>query len=233
MLLHIVLIIAGLGFFLGLTYWPRIWVNRVFKKYKTPDNLFDGTGGELAVHLLKELSIENVTVEQTSAEQDHYDPVKKIIGLSPDIYSGKSLTAITVAAHEVGHVMQHVSGYKLFALRLSLVRLSHIAEKLGSAAIIAMPVFALVSRSPAVGAIIFGLGISGIALGTLVHILTLPVELDASFNRALPTLKTGNYISESQLSHAHVILKAAAYTYVAGSLANLFNLYRWIRILKR
>lgn len=208
-------------------------MNRVFKKYSSPDNLFDGTGGELAIYLLEELKIKNVTVEQTTAGQDHYDPVEKVVRLSPDIYAGKSLTAITVAAHEVGHVMQHVSGSKLFKLRLSMVRIAQVAEKLGSAAIIAMPVFALITRSPAVGGLIFGLGIAGIAFGTLVHFITLPVELDASFNRALPLLKSGNYISESQSTHARVILKAAAYTYVAGSLANLFNLFRWIRILRR
>lgn len=206
---------------------------RVFKKYKIPENLFEGTGGELAKHLLEELKISDVAVEQGAPEQDHYDPVKKTICLSPDIYSGKSLTAITVAAHEVGHVMQHVSGYHFFRLRLSLVRVSHIAEKLGSAVIMAMPVIALVSRSPVVGGITFALGISGIALGTLVQLITLPVELDASFKRALPVLKTGQYITEQQSVHARVILKAAAYTYVANSLANLFNLYRWIRILKR
>lgn len=231
--MHIGLIIVALFILLGLTYWPRLWIERVFKKYKTPENLFEGTGGELAKHLLKELKVEGVSVEQGAEGQDHYDPVKKQVCLSPDNYSGKSLTAITVAAHEVGHVMQHVSGDNLFKLRLSLVRFAHGAEKLGSAAIIAMPVIAMLSRSPVIGGITFAIGISGIALGTLVQFITLPVELDASFKRALPVLKAGKYISEDQLVHARVILKAAAYTYVASSLANLFNLFRWIQILKR
>jgi Zn-dependent membrane protease YugP len=208
-------------------------VERVFKKYKSPENLFEGTGADLAKHLLEELKIENVSVEQGADGEDHYNPVNKRVCLSPDVYSGKSLTAITVAAHEVGHVMQDVSGYSLFTMRQSLVRVAHVAEKLGSAAIMAMPVIALVSRSPAMGTIVFGLGISGIALGTLVQLVTLPVELDASFKRALPTLTAGKIITADQSVHARVILKAAAYTYVANSLANLFNLFRWIRLLKR
>ncbi len=208
-------------------------MNRVFKKYSSPEDLFEGTGGELAIYLLEQLNIKNVTVEQTDPEQDHYDPVEKVVRLSPDIYSGKSLTAITVAAHEVGHVMQDMSGSKLFKLRLSMVRIAQVTEKMGSAAIIVMPFIGIITRSPAVGGLIFGLGIAGIAFGTLVHFITLPVELDASFNRALPMLKSGNYISESQSTHARVILKAAAYTYVASSLANLFNLFRWFRILRR
>ena len=153
--------------------------------------------------------------------------------LSPENYDGKSLTAITVAAHEVGHAMQHASGYRFFQLRHALAHFAHYTEKMGTAAIVAMPVLALVTRSPGVGGAVFVLGIAGIAMGTLVHLATLPVELDASFGRALPVLLKGDYISQDQSWHARRILKAAALTYVAGSLASLLNLYRWIAILRR
>jgi len=230
--MHILLIIIVI-ILLGLIYLPSYWVNKVLTKYKEPDDLFPGTGGELAAHLLKELGISNVIVEETEPGQDHYDSIMKAVRLSPDIYNGKSLTAITVAAHEVGHAMQDAAGFKLFKLRHKLVIIAHSTEKLGSVAIISMPVIALLTRSPAIGGAFLFLGILGIAFGTLVHLVTLPVEWDASFKRAMPVLLSGEYINENQSRHALKILKAAALTYVASSLASLLNFYRWIAILRR
>lgn len=231
--MHIVLIAVVVVLFAGLMYLPSYWVARVLKKYRSPDDLFPGTGGELAAHLLQQLNIEGVVVEETDPGQDHYDPVDRAVRLSPDNFNGRSLTAVTIAAHEVGHAVQHNSGYYYFRLRHSLARFSQVTEKLGSAAILAMPVVALVSRSPVLGGLVFIIGISGIAFGTLVHLATLPVEWNASFGRALPLLLQGEYISQNQSRHAQRILKAAALTYVAGSLASLLNLYRWIAILRR
>ena len=231
--MHIVIILIAVLAVAALIYAPGIWVRRVLQKYSRPDDLFPGTGGELAVHLLKRLEIQGVSVEQAEPDQDHYDPEARAVRLSPDNFNGKSLTAITIAAHEVGHAVQHAAAYPMFGLRHRLVYVAHFAEKLGSAAIIAMPFFALATRSPAAGGIIFLLGVGGIALGTLVHLVTLPVEWDASFRRALPLLQSGDYISSEQMVHARKILKAAAFTYVAGSLASLLNLYRWIAILRR
>jgi Zn-dependent membrane protease YugP len=91
----------------------------------------------------------------------------------------------------------------------------------------------LVARIPQVSFLMFFIGFLSMALSTLVHFVTLPVELDASFNKALPVLKQGGYLREDDLPHARRILKAAALTYVAGSLASLLNLSRWIAILRR
>ena len=230
--MHIFIIIIAV-LVLALVFWPSYWVKKVLTKYQEPNDLFPGTGGELAVHLLEKLNIEDVSVEETEPGHDHYDPVAKAVRLSPDNFNRKSLTAITVAAHEVGHAMQDASGYPLFKLRHVLVRFAFYSEKLGSMAILAMPVIALVTRSPIVGGGLFLIGIMGIAFGTLVHLVTLPVEWDASFKRALPVLIKGEYINDMQSKHAHKILKAAALTYVAGSLASLLNFYRWIAILRR
>jgi uncharacterized protein len=230
--MHILLIIIVV-LVLALVFWPSYWVKKVLTKYQEPDDLFPGTGGELAVHLLEKLNIDGVSVEETEPGQDHYDPVAKVVRLSPDNFNRKSLTAITVAAHEVGHAMQHASGFPLFKLRHKLVNFAVYFEKLGSMAILAMPVIALVTRSPVVGGSLFLIGILGIAFGTLVHLVTLPVEWDASFKRAMPVLIKGEYINDMQSKHAHKILKAAALTYVAGSLASLLNFYRWIAILRR
>lgn len=231
--MHILLIILAVVLVAALMWLPNYWVTRVLKKYESPGDLFPGTGGELAVLLLEHSKIEGVSVEQADPNQDHYDPVDRVVRLSPNNLNGKSLTAITIAAHEVGHAIQHASGYPIFKLRHSLVAISRFTEKLGSAAIMAVPLLALVSRSPTLGGLVFMLGISGIAFGTLIHLITLPVEWNASFGRALPLLRSGEYISESQSYHAHKILKAAAFTYIAGSLASLLNLYRWIAILRR
>lgn len=167
--MHIFIIITVV-LLLALVFLPSYWVKKVLTKYKEPDDLFPGTGGELAVHLLDKLNINDVSVEETEPGQDHYDPVAKAVRLSPDNFNRKSLTAITVAAHEVGHAMQHASGYPLFKLRHKLVHFAVYFEKLGSMAIIAMPVVALVTRSPVVGGSLFLLGILGIAFGTLVQI---------------------------------------------------------------
>ncbi len=231
--MHMILIVIAVVMVAALIYGPSLWVNRVMQKYKTPGDLFPGSGAELARRLLKQCGIDGVIVEQTDPGRDHYDPETGAVRLSPDHYNGKSLTAITVAAHEVGHAVQHRLNYPFFNLRHKLVYLAHFAEKLGSVAIIAVPVLVLAMRSPAAGGVVFLFGIFGIAVGTLVHLLTLPVEWDASFGRALPLLNAGNYLSEAQSVHARKILKAAALTYVAGSLASLLNLYRWIAILRR
>ena len=231
--MHVLLIILVVVLVAGLVFWPSYWVKKVLTKYHKPDDLFPGTGGELAVHLLEQLKIDGVTVEETKPGQDHYDPSTKVVRLSPDNFNGKSLTAITVAAHEVGHAMQHESGYRLFKLRNTLVHIAYHTEKLGSIAIFAMPIITLLTRSTVAGGFLFLLGILGIAFGTLVHLVTLPVEWDASFRRAMPVLVKGEYINDAQSKHAHKILKAAALTYVAGSLASLLNFYRWLAILRR
>jgi Zn-dependent membrane protease YugP len=217
---------------LAIVFLPSLWVRRVMTKYEEPANLYPHSGAELARKLIDDLGLD-VGLEQGQPRQDHYDPTSRTVRLSPDNYSGRSLTAVTVAAHEVGHAMQHVAGYRPLLLRTSLARTAMVAEKLGAFALAAMPVVALLTRSPVSGVTMLALGIGGIAIGTLVHLITLPVEWNASFDRALPTLKDGKYLPERHLPHAKQILTAAALTYVAGSLASLLSLYRWIAILRR
>jgi hypothetical protein len=129
--------------------------------------------------------------------------------------------------------MQHAEGYRPLLLRTALAKTATVAEKLGAFALAAMPVVALLTRSPLSGMTMLVLGIGSIAIGTLMHLITLPVEWNASFDRALPTLRGGDYLPEPHLPHAKKILTAAALTYVAASLASLLSLYRWIAILRR
>jgi len=226
------LIAFGLILILAIIFGPQYWVTHVLKKYSVQQDHFPGTGGELAEHLIQKHELHGVKVETTKSG-DHYDPTDKTVRLTEDKFNGKSLTAITVAAHEVGHAIQHRNGYLPFELRQRVVFVAMAAEKVGALAMIALPLLALVSRSPRLGIIMFIIAIGSMLIGTLVHFITLPVEWDASFKRALPILKQGEYISDREMKHANKILKAAALTYVSGSLASLLNLGRWIAILRR
>ena len=104
----------------AVIFLPGIWVQRVLTRYSRPDDRYSGTGAELARLLLDRYDIDGVTVEETD-QGDHYDPVEKVVRLTPEKYGGKSLTAITVAAHEVGHALQDHKGYKPLKYRTHLV----------------------------------------------------------------------------------------------------------------
>ena len=204
------------------------------KKYASPDDRYPGNGAQFASHLLKRLEINDVEVEQAEAKTgDHYDPVAKKIRLSEGFYNGQSLTAIVVAAHETGHAIQHHSHYSLFRLRTLLAFVAAITEKTGVVLLMLMPILSLISRSPVVGLGTTGVAIIMLGIGVVVHLITLPVEWDASFKRALPLLEAGDYLKPEDYQPARKILRAAAMTYVAGALASLLNMSRWLAILKR
>lgn len=217
---------------IAIIYGPQYWVSYTMRQYSHQQEHFPGTGGELAKHLVDKFQLQGVKVEVTE-QGDHYDPIDRAVRLTKDNLNGKSLTAIAVAAHEVGHAIQHQAGYAPFTLRQNLAVLAIGAEKIGAFMMFALPVLALISRSPRMGLAVFVLAIGSMFIGTIVHLVTLPVEFDASFKRALPILKEGNYISPTEHKQAKKILTAAALTYVSGSLASLLNLARWIAILRR
>ena len=211
---------------------PQLWTRRVFAQHSAPRPDFPGTGGELARHLLNRFDMQHIKVEPTELG-DHYDPESKAVRLTPDVFSGKSLTAVTVAAHEVGHAIQDHIGYQPLAERSRLVRIAQGAEKLGVVIMMGIPIAAALARTPAAGVLVMVAGLATMGISTLVHLVTLPVEWDASFRRALPVLRQGNYLSAEDEQGARRILTAAALTYVAASLASLLNLWRWITFLRR
>jgi Zn-dependent membrane protease YugP len=206
----------------------------VLRKYSQPADRYrqQGTGAELARHLLDRFNLPDVGVEETQAG-DHYDPQARRVRLSAANYRGHSLTAITVAAHEVGHAIQHARGEVLFDYRQRLVRAAMTGERIGGLLLLAAPIVLVITRVPQAGLLVLLIAVGSMAVGTLVHLVTLPVELDASFNKALPILREGDYLHDGDLPHARRILKAAALTYVAGSLASLLNLGRWLMVLRR
>jgi Zn-dependent membrane protease YugP len=219
---------------LGCVFLPSMWVKHVLRKYSKPADRYrdKGSGAELARHLLDRFELNDVKVEQTEAG-DHYDPQAKAVRLTPDNYAGHSLTAITVAAHEVGHAIQDARGEALFKTRQRLVGVAVKGERVARVMLLAAPVLMVLTRVPQAGALMLLIGVLSMALGTIVHFVTLPVELDASYGKALPILKEGDYLHDGDLRHAQKILKAAALTYVAGSLASLLNLGRWLAVLRR
>ena len=217
---------------LGIVFVPGAWVQHVLQKYSKPADRYGGTGAELARHLLDLHGLEAITVEETTAG-DHYDPIEKAVRLTPDKFSGRSLTAITVAAHEVGHALQDHQDYKPLRYRTHLVRAAQKFEKLGAGILMVSPFIGAITRVPGLGILTFLGGLMTLGTATLVHMVTLPTEFDASFNRALPLLDKHEILIPSDRRHARRLLRAAAFTYVSASLMSLLNIARWFAILRR
>jgi uncharacterized protein len=218
---------------ISLIFGPQMWAKHVFKKYAIEIDALPGTGGELAEHLITRLDLKEVHVEEGEQNENYYDPENKLVKLSPENFNGKSLTAIAVAAHEIGHAIQDQIGYRPLSLRSRLAKLSWFSEKIAAVLLVAFPFISLLTRVPAVGIFTLVCGITILILPVIVNLITLPVEWDASFKRALPVLIAGEYIPESAIPIAKQILTAAALTYLAASLSSILNFYRWLIFLRR
>ena len=218
---------------LCVVFLPQFWVRRVIKKYSVTVDELPGTGGELARHLLDRFAMDEVRLEQTKDGADHYDPETRTVRLAKAHLDGKSLAAVTIAAHEFGHALQHHTGYQPLLWRTRLAKLAAGAEKVASFILVSLPFVLLFTRAPILSALLLLAGLTVLCLPIILHLFTLPVEFDASFRRALPILDEGRYLPATAMPIARRILTAAALTYVAGSLASLLNIYRWIAILRR
>lgn len=225
--MHILIIVIAVAL---LLYAPQWWARHIFRRYQQGAPL-DGTAAELVQHLAKRYRLNQLTVEVTKLG-DHYDPLSKTVRLLAEHYDGSDLTSITIAAHEFGHALQHHNNEMGLRLRTGLAKLAALIEKMGSLFFILAPILALITRTPSSGISLFVIALASMGLATLVHIVTLPVELDASFNKALPILEQG-YVPAKQIPGAKKILRAAALTYVSASLASLLNVGRWLALLKR
>lgn len=218
---------------LAAIFGPQLWAKRVLAKHAVERADLPGTGAELANHLLRTAHLDGYTVAEAPAGTgDHFDPRSRVVALSSTHYDKRSLAAAVVAAHEVGHAIQHYIGYRPLKFRTQLATAAALAERLASMLLVAMPFVTVISRAPSAGAGMLIVGIAIMGLPVLVHLITLPVEFDASFKRAMPILEQG-YLDRKDLPHARRILTACALTYLAVSLASLLNFWRWIRILRR
>jgi Zn-dependent membrane protease YugP len=223
--------IVGLLLFLALAILPSLWVQAVLARHGRERADFPGTGGEFARHLLDEMNLGDVKVEETSLG-DHYDPETKTVRLLPRHFGGRSLTAVVIAAHEVGHAMQDATNYRPLKARTRLAKTAIIVQRVGTIAMFAAPVAAALTRHPAGALIPIAAGVAIMSMSVVMHLTTLPVEFDASFGRALPVLKAGKYVPERDIPAARSILRAAAFTYVAAALMSLINIARWLRVLR-
>lgn len=216
----------------ALVFGPGLWVRRVLERYSEPDDRYKGTGAQLARHLLDKHGLGDVTVERTP-DGDHYDPQEKAVRLTDDKFDGRSLTAITVAAHEVGHALQDRDSYPPLRLRTRLVKVGRGIEKVGAGVLMLSPFIGALTRAPQVSLLMFAAGFVTLGTSALIHFVTLPTEFDASFNRALPILDKFGILKRVDRPHARRLLRAAALTYVSASLMSLLNIARWFAILRR
>ncbi|HMO61376.1 MAG TPA: zinc metallopeptidase [Ferruginibacter sp.] len=198
-----------------------------FKAYSQVPTSSGLSGKEIAEKMLRDNGIYDVQVVSVQGFlSDHYDPTKKTVNLSPDVYQGRTVAAAAVAAHECGHAVQHATAYSMLMLRSRLVPVTQISTSLSQWVIIA-----------GIGMYGFGggnqtlllVGIVLFAVSTLFSLVTLPVEFDASA-RALKWLDTANITRTTEHEKAKDALKWAASTYVVAALASIAMLVQYILI---
>jgi len=216
---------------LGAILLPQFWVRHVFARHAHERADIPGTGGELARHLIERFKLDGVSVEQTE-QGDHYDPAEKAVRLSSDNYAGRSLTAVAVAAHEVSHALQDAYGERSFRVWQQLASLARVTDRMAGVFFIAAPFLAILARTPLALVALIGAGIALLSVRVIVTLVSLPLEFDASFSKALPILRQGSYVADNDMPAVRSILRAAAFTYLAASLMSLVNLARWVRMLR-
>ena len=201
---------------------PSLWVNYTLKKYNKflPDMPF--TGKELGDKILQEQNISNVLIKSIK-QMDHYNPIEKKIHIGEDKINKKSITSIAVVVHEIGHAIQDKENYKPLKLRQTLVEKTLIFQRLGSFLLfIGLPSIFAFTKSPFITFIAAIIIMGCLSTNVLIHFITLPVEFDASFKRALPILQ--KYVPKANMHQCKSVLRAAAFTYLAQSIVSIFRL---------
>lgn len=205
-----------------LATYAQIKVQSTFSRYSKVGARSGLTGAQVARRLLDANHLYDIPIELTTGMlSDHYDPRKKVLRLSPDVYHSNSLAALGVAAHEVGHVLQDELGYIPFNIRMAIVPLATIGSQL------AFPLLfiGLIFQLPALAEI----GVYAFGLAVLFQLVTLPVEYNAS-RRAIEGLAAGGYIQNDEIRPTSKVLRAAALTYVAATLMAIMQLFRLMLI---
>ena len=226
-MLYLLLIIAVVL----LVYGPSIWVKYVLRKHNRHLENMPGTGSELARHLIERFGLEGVVVEKTAKDEDYYSPGEKKVGLSPEVYDGKSITAIAVAAHEVGHAIQYANAEPISRLRDKYSQMAGMVQNIGISILALSPLFGILTRNPAAMIIVILAGVIAMLSSVALYAMILPEEYDASFSKALPILDSG-YVPSEYMPAARQVLKACALTYVAAALADILSVWRWLSVLR-
>ena len=215
-----------------LSWLPQLWVKHIMRKHSTDNPELQGTGAELAKHLIKRFELQGIGVEETKDQGDHFDPTDKMVRLSPDNYHGRSLTAVAVAVHEVGHAIQFHRKEDVFKLRSRYIPQAARIRQIGIYVLWASPVFAIVFRTPLAMALPLLISIMMQIVSALTYLIVLPEEWDASFGKALPILEEG-YLPDEYIPQARSVLRAAALTYFAGALSSMLNFGYLLLLLLR
>ena len=208
-----------------IAFWAQSKVSSTYKKYRTVRTMNGYTGENVARMILDSAGLYDVPVVETRGElTDHYDPRSRVVRLSTDIFHGSSIAAAGVAAHEVGHAMQHQEKYKPLVLRTSMAT----AVNFSSQASIFIFMIGLIFSIP----MLTNIGIIFFTVAVFYQIITLPVEFNAS-RRALKILESRNILYGNEVNGAKNVLSAAAMTYVAAALMSISQLIRLIAISNR
>ena len=205
-----------------ILFLPSIWVNYVLRKNNQILSDMPFTGNQLGQKLLEENKLENVLIEPIK-QIDHYNPIEKKVHISEDKLNKKSITSIAVVAHEIGHAIQDKENYKPLILRQKLIEKTMIFQRIGSfLLVIGLPSIFAFTKSPLITFIAAMIIMGCLSTNVLIHLITLPVEFDASFKRALPILK--KYVPKENMRQCRSVLRAAAFTYLAQSIVSIFRL---------
>ena len=217
------LLVIGIG--MGLSLYASAITKGRFRKYSKYTTRSRLTGADIARSILEDNKIRDVRVERISGElSDHYDPRTKVLRLSEPVHDSNSMAAFGVAAHEVGHAIQHAKSYSLLSFRSAWVPVANLGG--GLSMVVIFLAFFLGGAESATGASLSWLGVLLFGCTTVFTLVTLPVEFDAS-KRALVCLQEGNYVTEKELDGARKVLNAAAMTYVAAFITSLLTLLYW------
>ena len=200
----------------------QLKIKGTYNKYMKVKNESELTGAEAAKMILKKNGLFNVNVYETSGTlTDYYDPKKKMVVLSSDIYNSKSVSSVAVAAHECGHAIQDKENYKFLRFRSALVPIVNFTSRIASIFIIFGFIFEALD--------LLDVGIICLLVGLLFQLVTLPVEFNASA-RAKDQLEICGIVSNKEKSGVKQVLSAAAFTYVAGFIAEALQILRLVLI---
>jgi Zn-dependent membrane protease YugP len=217
------LLVIGVG--MALSLFAQARVKGTFAKYSRMPTRSGMTGAQVAQAILDTNGIRDVTIEPIQGRlSDHYDPRSKTLRLSEPVYGSRSMAAFGVAAHEVGHAIQHAQGYAPLGFRSAWVPVASSGS--GLSMIILIIAALLGGASTAIGHTASLVGVLLFATTTVFTLVTLPVEFDAS-KRALAALDSGGLVTSEELSGARKVLNAAAMTYVAAFITSLLTLLYW------
>lgn len=205
-----------------ITGGAQAYISANYKKYKQVAVKSGKSGYDVAREILDRNGLNKVLILETDGElTDHYDPSKKVVKLSHDIYNGKTVAAVSVASHECGHAIQDKNGYAFLRFRNAIVPIVNFSTKIGYLAIVLGIILSLAK--------LMYVGIAFEVIILLFQLVTLPVEFNAS-SRALKLIKEYKIVTEDEHSGAKKMLTSAALTYVAGVLSTLAEILRYILI---